>query len=258
MLKKRFVGVITVRNGWVVQSFGYQRYLPVGHPAVVAWNLDRWGVDEILVLAIDRSAKGMGPDFDLLRALGRLSLSTPLTYGGGISNVEQASLVVQAGAERVCVDTALHGDPGALRDISMHIGSQALVASLPLGIEAGEVRLYDYIARTQRAADGAIARILETGLISEALAIDWQHEGMHNGFDMDLLNLFPVAGVPLIAFGGLSESDQIQEALCLPQVVAVGVSNFLNYTEHSVQHYKESLDHPLLRPPEYQGEFPRL
>lgn len=253
MLKKRFIGVITVRNGWVVQSFGYRRYLPIGHPAVVAENLDRWGVDEILVLAIDRSTKGLGPDVELLNALGTLSLSTPLTYGGGIRNVEQASLVVQAGAERVCVDTALHSDHGALREISMHIGSQALVASLPLGIEAGEVQWYDHVARTQRAADGAMARIFEDGLISEALVIDWHHEGMRNGFDLDLLRRFPVAGVPLIAFGGLSETAQIEEALRMPQVVAVGVGNFLNYTEHSVQHYKERLISAVLRRPEYQG-----
>ncbi len=253
MLKKRLVGVITVRNGWVVQSFGYRRYLPVGHPAVVAENLDRWGVDEILVLAIDRSAKGLGPDVELLNALGTLSLSTPLTYGGGIRNVEQASLVVQAGAERVCVDTALHGDPGALREISMHIGSQALVASLPLGIEAGEVRWYDHVARTQRAADGAMARIFEDGLISEALVIDWQHEGMRNGFELDLLRRFPLPGVPLIAFGGLSETAQIEEVLGMPHVVAVGVGNFLNYTEHSVQHYRERLASAVLRRPEYQG-----
>lgn len=251
MLKKRFIGVITVKNGWVVQSFGYRRYLPIGHPAVVAENLDRWGVDEILVLAIDRSAKGLGPDVELLNTLGTLSLSTPLTYGGGIRNVEQASLVVQTGAERICVDTALHGDLGALREISMHIGSQALVASLPLRIESGEVQWYNHVAQTHREADRAIARIFGDGLISEALVIDWQHEGMRNSFELDLLRRFPVPSVPLIAFGGLSEVDQIEEALRMPQVVAVGVGNFLNYREHSVQHYKERLASPVLRRPEY-------
>lgn len=252
MLKKRLVGVITVRNGWVVQSFGYRRYLPIGHPSVVAENLDRWGVDEILVLAIDRSAKGVGPDVELLNALGTQPLSTPVTYGGGIRTVEQASMVIQAGAERVCVDTALHGDLGALREMSQHIGSQALVASLPLGIESGEVQWYDHVAKTQRAANGALSRIFDDGLISEALVIDWQHEGTRNGFELNLLRRFPVSGVPLIAFGGLSEADQIDEALRMPQVVAVGIGNFFNYTEHSVQHYKERLSTEVLRSPEYQ------
>ena len=93
---------------------------------------------------------------------------------------------------------------------------------------------------------------IRDGLISEALVIDWQHEGMRNGFELDLLRRFPLPGVPLIAFGGLSETAQIEEVLGMPHVVAVGVGNFLNYTEHSVQHYKERLVSSVLRRPEDQ------
>lgn len=255
MLKKRFVGVITVRGGWVVQSFGYKKYLPVGRPTVIAENLDRWGVDEILLLAIDRSAKGLGPDIGLLQELGELALSTPVTYGGGICTVEQASSVVQAGAERVCVDTALHGDPGALREISMHIGAQALVASLPLCIESGDVFWYNHITEVLRPARRALDWMFENGAISEALVIDWRNEGARNGFDLDLLRHFPVAGVPLIAFGGLSEVNQINEVLRMPQLAAVAVGNFLHYSEHSVQRYKERLASAVLRGAEYQGSM---
>jgi len=252
MLKKRLIGVITVRNGWVVQSFGYRRYLPIGRPAVVAENLDRWGVDEILVLAIDRSARGLGPDVELLNALGTKSLSTPLTYGGGIRNVEQASKVIQAGAERICLDAALHGDPSALREISMQIGSQALVAALPLAIESGKMQWYNHITKTSRAVNDVLPRIFEDSLVSEALVIDWQHEGLRNGFNLGLLRHFPVPGVPLIAFGGLSEIAQIDEVLQMQQLVAVGIGNFLNYAEHCVQRYKERLTTGALRRPEYQ------
>ena len=253
MLKKRLVGVITVRNGWVVQSFGYKRYLPIGHPTVVAENLDRWGVDEILLLAIDRSAENFGPDIETLSAVGSMSLSTPLTYGGGIRTVEHASQVVQAGAERVCVDFILHRDRNALREISMHVGSQAVVASLPMSVKSGELQWYDYAARTLISASGDFARIFEEGLISEALVIDWQREGTRNGFDLDLLRGFPVPDVPLIAFGGLSEVADLTAALDMSNVVAVGIGNFLNYAEHSVQYYKERLASNFLRPPEYLG-----
>jgi cyclase len=255
MLKKRLIGVITVRKGWAVQSLGYRSYLPIGHPTILAENLDRWGVDEILVLSIDRSVNGLGPDAELIGALGALALSTPLTYGGGIHSVEQATEVVQAGVERICLDTALYGDYGKLREISLHIGSQALVASLPLGIEAGELKWYNHVARTQVNAKDLLNKIFEDGLVSEGLVIDWQHEGTRRGFDMDLLHQFPVPYVPLIAFGGLSESSQIEEVLSIPQVVAVGVGNFLNYTEHSVQHYKERLGSTELRHSEYQGSI---
>lgn len=252
MLKKRFIGVITVKDGFAVQSFGYNQYLPIGNPVVVAENLDRWGVDEIIVLSIDRSIKGLGPDFELLNALCKLPLSTPLTYGGGIHNVEQASAVIRTGAERICLDTALHGNLDVLYEISSHIGSQAVLASMPLSIEAGQLYWYNHVDRTQLVADGAISGVFRNGLVSEALIIDWKNEGMRNGFDLDLLRHTSIPDAPLIAFGGLSEIVKIDEAFSMSHVVGVGVGNFLHYSEHSVQKYKEHLECTALRLPKYQ------
>lgn len=72
MLKKRLIGVVTVKHGWAVQSFGYRRHLPLGRPEVLVQNLDRWGADEILVQCIDRSASGLGPDLDVLGKISKL------------------------------------------------------------------------------------------------------------------------------------------------------------------------------------------
>ena len=60
MLRKRLIAVVTVLDGLAVQSFGYQRYLPLGKPECLVENLDRWGVDEIFVQVIDRSARNLG------------------------------------------------------------------------------------------------------------------------------------------------------------------------------------------------------
>ena len=110
MLKKRLVGVVTVKNGWAVQSFGYRRYLPLGKPECLVENLDRWGADEILVQVIDRSTTGVGPDFELLERLGELGLETPLIYAGGIRSISDGIKLVQSGADRIVVDTLLHQD----------------------------------------------------------------------------------------------------------------------------------------------------
>src|SRR5690554_2349668 len=115
MLRKRLIGVVTVRNGWAVQSFGYRRYLPLGRPECLVENLDRWGADEILVQVIDRSAGERGPDFDLLARLGRLGLETPLIYGGGVASADHAVRAIQSGADRVTVDQALHRAPDEVR-----------------------------------------------------------------------------------------------------------------------------------------------
>src|SRR5690349_12519530 len=104
MIGKRIVGVVTVKDGWAVQSFGYNRYLPLGRPEVLVENLDRWGADEILLQCIDRSAAGLGPDMALLDRIGRRGLSTPMIYAGGVRHDQDAVDVVNAAADRVAVD----------------------------------------------------------------------------------------------------------------------------------------------------------
>ena len=80
MLKKRLTGAVTIRGGLVVQSFGYNRYLPIGKPKVVAENLDRWGVDEIFIQVIDRSINNLGPDIELVKEISTSGILTPIMY----------------------------------------------------------------------------------------------------------------------------------------------------------------------------------
>ena len=94
MIRKRLVGVVTVRDGWAVQSFGYRRYLPLGRPEVLVENLDRWGADEIVLQCIDRTRGNAGPDLALLERVSRRGLATPLIYGGGIRNAADAIAVL--------------------------------------------------------------------------------------------------------------------------------------------------------------------
>ena len=132
MLKKRLIGVVTVKDGWAVQSFGYQRYLPLGKPECLIKNLDRWGADEIFIQVIDRSNQKIEPDFPLLESIGKLGLSTPLIYGGGIRNVADGVKVIQYGADRLVVDALLHDDLQEVQFLSERLGAQAVIASLPL------------------------------------------------------------------------------------------------------------------------------
>lgn len=248
MIKKRLMGVVTVKDGWAVQSFGYRRYLPLGKPEVLVENLDRWGADEILVQSIDRSAHGLGPDFPLLERLGRLGLSTPLIYAGGIRGADDGLAVVQVAADRICIDALLHDDLQAVRTLGEQLGAQALIAALPLSLDDGRLSWLDHRTRQSRPLDPALLEALSGGVISEALVIDWRHEGQPRGFDASLLDAFPSHDVPLIAFGGLSDASQLRGVLASPRVVAAGVGNFLAYREHAIQHLKQQLDGIPLRP----------
>ncbi len=248
MLKKRLVGVVTVKDGWAVQSFGYDRHLPLGKPEVLIENLDRWGADEIILQCIDRSVRRAGPDLKLLERVSRKGLSTPLIYAGGICTAEDAVAVVKAGADRICVDSLLHDAPQTLQELSAPLGAQAVIASLPLARSPDGLMWLDYRTKQQQPLSAQVLDVLRSGVISEALIVDWQHEGLAGQFDNGLLSDFPVDGMPLIAFGGLSEPSQLRDVLQFGKVAAVAVGNFLNYREHAIHHYKRHLAGLPVRP----------
>jgi len=253
MLKKRLVGVITVKDGWAVQSFGYRRYLPLGRPECLAENLDRWGADEILVLSIDRSRHGLGPDLDLLRRLGGLGLSTPLTYGGGVRNVADAGAVIQCGADRLCVDAILHSQADVVRSISALVGAQAVIGVLPVARAGDVIQLRDYLSGREVPLGSNHLSLFEARVVSEALIVDWRNEGQRGRFDMTLLEGFPLGGVPLIAFGGISEPGQLRALFANERIVAVGVGNFLAYSEHAIQALKRQSGADSIRPAHFAG-----
>jgi len=249
VLKKRLVGVVTVRKGWAVQSFGYRQYLPLGRPELLVENLDRWGADEILLQCIDRSQHNAGPDLALLERVSRRGLATPLIYAGGVRNADDAIAVVKTGADRVCVDSVLHESPITLQTLAKKLGAQAIIASLPLSIaEVGEPLWLDYRSGHQQVLTPEVVEFLDSGFVSEVLIIDWVHEGMPAAFDSGLVTRFPATNIPLIAFGGLSEASQMRHLLQEARVSAVAVGNALNYREHNISKLKAALIEQPLRP----------
>jgi cyclase len=255
MLKKRLVGVVTIKNSWAVQSFGYRRYLPLGKPECLLKNLDRWGADEILLQVIDRSASDLGPDFELVERLGSLGLQTPLIYAGGIRSISDGVKLIQLGADRLVVDVLLHDDLSSVRGLSERIGAQAVIASMPLSWQGDCVEWLDYRVQTSSPITDEILDLIHSGVISEVLVTDWLHEGQPRGFENKLVEKFPLQGAPIIVFGGLSEPEHMSELLQFPSVTALAVGNFLNYREHAIQKYKEALGGMPLRLSTYESKY---
>ena len=246
MLRKRLLGTVVVRQGWAVQSFGYRRWLPLGKPECLVENLDRWGADGIVLLVTDRG--NQGPDLALLERLGALGLTTPLTYGGGLRNQDDARAAVRAGAERLVLDSVLQDDPGSAREMAQAVGVQALVAALPLVRNAkGNVQHWQHRRRLAAPISPEIQELIGKEEVSEVLAIDVAGEGQGLGFDTALLEAIePLGDLPLLAFGGLATAEQIRALLSRPQLAGVLVGNALNYREHAIGQLKNALtDQPL-------------
>ena len=251
MLKKRLIGVITVKNGWAVQSIGYSRYRPLGRAEYLAENLDRWGADEILVHCIDRGDRG--PDYELLSRINQMKLATPLTYGGGIRSAEDAAAVIHSGAERITLDQLLHDTPEVVKDISQLIGAQAVILSLPVVMVNGKACWFDYRDGSHRDLPDQVTTLFTDGFATEALVTDVTGEGSSGGFSEQVLTLIKDQGIPVIAFGGLTDSTAQQALLASPDIVALAVGNSLAYSEHAIQKMKNVLNSDYLRPAVYVG-----
>lgn len=247
MLKKRLIGVITVKDGWAVQSFGYRRYLPLGRPEVLIQNLDRWGADEILMQCIDRSTAGLGPNLEVLGKISNLGIATPLIYAGGISCREDAIKVVSHGADRIMVDTMLWDSPQSLEAIARELGIQAVIAHIPVRMGDDGLNVLDYRDWMESPLNSWLEQ-LPLEWISELMVTDWLHEGSPDSFDERLLTIAQHLDKPLLCFGGISEVVQLQRILANPDVVGSGVGNFLCYQEHAVQMFKEKLGNDVRAP----------
>jgi len=255
MIKKRIVGVVTILNGWAVQSIGYKKYLPLGKPECLVENLDRWGADEIMVQVIDRSTRQLGPDIQLIDKIANTNISTPIIYAGGINTEEQAIEVIRAGADRICLDAMLHHGIGGVSKLAHKLGAQALIASIPIKkLSNSELTYFNYLTNKKSNFNAELLDLFSNKLISEALIIDADNEGKNNSFNFDVINVFPLEDVPLILFGGLSSSELLNTGLSNSRVSAVSVGNFLNYKEHSIQNLKSKLGLQAIRPANYKQE----
>ena len=255
MIKKRIIGLITIKNGLVVQSFGYNKFLPIGKPEIVVKNLDRWGADEIMINVIDRSHQNKGPDFELLNKLKPIGINTPIIYSGGISSLKEALKVLAHGADRILLESIVSNNFLEFKKLSSVIGAQSILISLPLNLSDKKVlRFYEY--KNQKVIDipENFILALKESLCSEIVLIDYKNQGLKDKFNIDILNNFKFKNIRIIVYGGINSSTKVKRLIKDVRVVAVGFGNSLNYAEHQIQTIKGSLSSKVTREPNYLSE----
>lgn len=249
MASRRVLGVVAVHSGRVVKSYGYHSRRPAGSIGTALTNLDRWGADEIVLIDISRRP---GIDPAVVRAIDRTTLSTPLTYGGGLRGLDDVRAVLNAGADRVLVESLIWDDPTEIERIAAVIGGQAVIASLPVaGSKDGRLcawsRPHARSARPEAIADW-VRRISETPC-EEVLVTDVDAEGSAGAFSSALAaELGPqLAAVdrPVIWFGGL-DTHAASAVLARPDTTGVAIGNPLVEGELVLPRLRASLrsSHP--------------
>ncbi|MDP4013847.1 MAG: HisA/HisF-related TIM barrel protein [Candidatus Nanopelagicales bacterium] len=246
MALKRIIGLVTVRNGWVVNSYQFSRWLPVGRPRFIVEELQRWQVDEICLLDISRRPRGEWSALDMISDLVEHTLSTPLTFGGGLMSRADAVAVARAGAERVVLGRGVLANPRLVADVSDALGDQAVVLSAPV-VEDGDTLawLEPTSGATRPVAD--LSAALPSGWGGEILYQDVAGDGMHGGFSLERLEkaLPKIPAVNLIATGGIGDPELADRVIRHDRVMGVAIGNFLHHTELAVPSVKLRLTTPV-------------
>jgi cyclase len=235
MLKKRIVAALVVKDGIVVQSRGFNRYMPVGKPAIAMEFLDDWGIDEIILLDISATKEGRAPDHVMVRN-SFAHCHVPLTVGGGITSTEHVLKLMHSGADKVSLNQAALHRPSLLTETAKLFGNQSVVASIDALCVDDKYCVYDYLQRKAlQIKPDELARQLQDRGAGEILINSVDRDGAKSGFDQKLINdVCAAVTLPVICCGGAGNPQHFLDALENTQVSAVAAANFFHFTEHSV------------------------
>lgn len=235
MLKKRLIACLLIRDGLIVQSIGFNRYLPIGRPKFPIEFVVKWDVDEIVLLDMSATPEGRGPDYEVLSLLSR-SCFVPLTVGGGIRTIDDVRRVVRAGADKVCINSHAIERPHLISEIADIFGSQCVVVSMDCRREKdGSFHVYTHSGKqaTGLAAVEWAQQVEKLGA-GEIFLNSIDRDGSKQGYDIDLIkSITEVVSIPVIACGGVGRHSHFAAGILQGGASAVAAANIFHYIEHS-------------------------
>jgi cyclase len=235
MLKKRLIGVLPIKNGIVVQSLGFSRYLPVGKPSIAVEYLNRWSIDEIILLDIDAHREGRCISPGLVKEVSKHTFS-PLTVGGGVRTTAQMTELVASGADKVAINGAAIEHTGLITQGAEILGAQCIIVSLDLKKSSpGKYELYRSGQRPTGIDPMKFAIEAEKRGAGEIFLNFIDRDGSKQGYDLEMASLISSqVNIPVILCGGVGHPKHFVEGLQVKSISAVAAGNFFHFTEHSV------------------------
>ncbi|MGH3066424.1 MAG: imidazole glycerol phosphate synthase subunit HisF [Gaiellaceae bacterium] len=210
----RLIPCLDVAGGRVVKGVRFEGLTEVGDPVELAAAYSDAGADELVFLDIEATLEGRGLLRELVaRVAGRLAI--PFTVGGGVRDVRDAQALLEAGADKVSVNSAALARPELLSELAARLGSQAVVVAIDAA--GGEVYAR---AGTQRTRRGVVAwaREAEQRGAGEILLTSIDTDGTREGYDLEVTRAVAEAvSVPVIASGGAGSARHVAEALEVAQ-----------------------------------------
>jgi cyclase len=242
MLTRRIIVCLDVDGGRVVKGTRFVDLRDAGHCAELAARHQADGIDEVVLLDISASREGRATMLESVRRTAQ-QLFIPFTVGGGIRTCEDAAAVLDAGADKVSINSAAVQRPGLITEIASRFGSQAVVVAI-------DAKAYDGGAEvaitggTKPTGKNAVtwAREAEARGAGEILLTAMAHDGTREGFDCELTKRVSTAvSVPVIASGGAGSMDDFVDVFHEGAADAALAASIFHFAEIAPRALKEQL-----------------
>jgi cyclase len=241
MLAKRIIPCLDVKSGRVVKGVNFVSLRDAGDPVEIARRYDEQGADEITFLDITASSDDRDIILHIVEACAE-QVFIPLTVGGGVRKVEDVRRLLNAGADKVSMNTAAVQNPQLVADASAKVGSQCIVVAIDAKqTSPGRWEVFTHGGRNNTGMDAVEwACRVETLGAGEILLTSMDRDGTKNGFDLALTRAISDAvGIPVIASGGVGTLEHLAAGVTEGHADAVLAASIFHYGEHTVREAKE-------------------
>lgn len=242
MVTKRIIPCLDVKDGAVVKGVNFEGLREVGDAVEMGVRYSREGADELVYLDISASKEGRRTFADLVRRIA-LGIDIPFTVGGGIGSVEDAARLLDAGADKVTVNSAALANPSFIGEIASRYGSQFVVVAIDAKCVEGrwlctthggsrftDRELFDWAREAQERGAG------------EILFTSMDHDGTKAGYACDVYaRLASLLSVPVIASGGAGSVQDIVDVLTVGRADAALAASIFHYGEIPIPALKKAL-----------------
>ncbi|MET3108801.1 cyclase [Oxalobacteraceae bacterium GrIS 2.11] len=240
-LAKRIIPCLDVTAGRVVKGVNFTELRDAGDPVEIARRYDAQGADEITFLDITASSDKRDLILPIIEAVAS-QVFIPLTVGGGVRVVEDIRRLLNAGADKVSMNTSAVSNPTLVADAAHKYGSQCIVVAIDAKqVAPNSWHVYTHGGRNETGLDVVEwARRLEQLGAGEILLTSMNKDGTKSGFDLALTRAVSDAvSIPVIASGGVGSLQDLADGIQLGHADAVLAASIFHYGQHTVQEAKQ-------------------
>jgi cyclase len=242
MLTKRIIPCLDVRNGKTVKGINFKQIKEVGDPVEFGKIYSASGADELVYLDITASQEERNTFPELVRRIAK-NVNIPFTVGGGIKTAQDASELLQAGADKVSINSAALSNPKLINDIALAYGNQCVVLAIDAKLENGQWNVYAKggTQRTNKELLSWAKEGVQRGA-GEILFTSMNHDGTTNGYANEALKqLTETINVPVIASGGAGTMEHFADTFKAGKADAALAASVFHYGTIQINDLKKYL-----------------